>query len=114
MLKDKDEAVVGRAGTAGKHQAPASILPSTSDGLPHGTVIDRLSSIHHGRLGKLLNQLQVCLRCESRSEGGRKILKLFLAVRRLLTDRCPAMSGTTATSHPRSSANVLSPVRIGE
>lgn len=64
---------MGRAGTAGTHQAPASILPSTSEGVQHGTVIDRLSTIHHGRLGKLLNQLQVCLHCKSRSEGGRKI-----------------------------------------
>ena len=59
----RDEAMVGGAHGGGARTpqpgAPAVRAPIEGARRAEGTVIDRLASIHNGRLGNLLNQLQV-------------------------------------------------------
>ena len=60
-----DEAMVGSRGGAPPPGgvaggAPAARAPDEAAQPSGGTIIDRLAKINNGRLGSLLNQLQVC------------------------------------------------------
>ena len=68
-------------------------MMSVESSVPEGTVIEKLTAIHNGRLGKLLNQLQV-------SQIGSSIVLTFVNVHERVHNFAYDASHCTGLSRP--------------